>query len=134
MANWHGTTCTCGRIFKKMHCSACGSTNLQGLAKIATHIVADDTGTPIERQFKSYRCRACAEVSDEWITLNCCRAPQLETLASRRSGPIIPRENRREKIEEVLRMAGLDPNKPTGSVKPPMEWKDEFFPPKEDTK
>jgi hypothetical protein len=130
MPKWVGTTCSCGRIMRKMHCSACGSTNLHGLAKQAIHIVQDDNGNPIEQKFKAYRCRACAEVSDEWVTLNHCDAPQLETIATRRTGPIIPHENRREKIEEVLRLAGMNPNQRTGPKKPVVEWKDSFFPEK----
>lgn len=127
MAHWYGKQCSCGRIMKKMHCSACGSTNLHGLAKQSRHPVQDDSGLVFEQIFKTYRCRACAEVSDEWVTLNHCTAPKLEALVSRPSGPILPRENRREKIEEVLRLAGLNPHQKTGESKKPIDYVDKFF-------
>jgi hypothetical protein len=120
MANWYGETCSCGRILNKMHCSACGSTNLHGLAKWAIHIIQDANGNPAEKKFKSYRCRKCAEVSDEYVTLNYCQAPKLELLNTRQPKVVAPRntETRQDLIDEVLRMSGMNPRQKVSPDKP----------------
>jgi hypothetical protein len=108
---WRGMTCKCGRKLDKMHCASCGSTNLQGLAKVAVHVVEDDNGVPVERYFKSYRCRKCAQIADEYMTATACCAPELETLSIRAkrlvdsAEAIVARETPLEKRRRIAQAA-----------------------------
>lgn len=65
----------CGREMSR-HCPECGSSNFYGLKKIDVLTLTDHEGRAFQEEYRTFRCRRCGAVYNDWKWKNDCGAPR----------------------------------------------------------
>jgi hypothetical protein len=101
--------CSCGRLAREIHCSDCGSFNVEGKTKVV-EIEVEVEGRGLQRLYlKQWKCRRCGFRFNERDRLRCHAPEQGLSIKAQRTADLvtetivgIPENERRAKLEEMF--------------------------------